>query len=115
MDHPAYYEKIRTAATPLEAKRLGGNRKLSIPPDWDRIRYGVMERGVRAKFDAHPDLKALLLGTGEARLVEANVHDEYWGIGSGKGANRLGRLLMKLRETYRQEGAKVGMSTSISK
>ena len=53
-------------------------------------------RGLRAKF-ADEQLRALLLSTGDARLVENNKHDSYWGIGDGHGANHLGRLLMKLR------------------
>lgn len=101
VDHPAYYAKIRDADSPAEAKRLGQYRKLPIVPDWDRTRCAVMERALMAKFSQNDDLRQLLLGTGDARLIEANKHDEYWGIGSGRGANRLGRLMMKVRAALR--------------
>lgn len=78
VDHPAYYAKIRDADSPAEAKRLGQYRKLPIVPDWDRTRCAVMERALMAKFSQNDDLRQLLLGTGDARLIEANKHDEYW-------------------------------------
>ena len=95
-DHPAYVEKIRSAATPADAKRLGQTRHLQIVANWNRNRCAVMAAALAAKF-ANPELRTLLLSTGDAKLVEANKHDSYWGIGDGHGANHLGRLLMKLR------------------
>jgi len=61
-----------------------------------------METAVRAKFNQNPPLQALLLATGEAELVEDSAHDPFWGIGrDGRGANWLGRLLMKVRQEMR--------------
>jgi hypothetical protein len=49
-------------------------------------------------------LKALLLGTGEAVLVEHTANDSYWGDGGdGSGKNRLGALLMQVRAELRSE------------
>jgi predicted NAD-dependent protein-ADP-ribosyltransferase YbiA (DUF1768 family) len=46
----------------------------------------------------------LLLGTGEAELVEHTRNDNYWGDGGdGTGKNRLGQLLIELREELRAE------------
>jgi len=46
---------------------------------------------VRAKFTQHEDLKAILLGSGDALLVEHTENDDYWGDGGdGSGKNRLG-------------------------
>jgi len=40
-----------------------------------------------------------LIGTGNNLIVEHTVHDSYWGDGGdGSGKNRLGHLLMELRE-----------------
>ena len=45
--------------------------------------------------------------TGDAELIEGNTwHDNYWGVCScskcnGRGKNRLGKLLMKVREELR--------------
>ncbi|CAF1388154.1 unnamed protein product, partial [Didymodactylos carnosus] len=49
-------------------------------------------------------LKALLLNTGDTILIEDSPTDLYWGI-DGKqnesGRNRLGELLMELRNDFR--------------
>ncbi len=57
---------------------------------------------LRAKLTQHADLRALLLGTGEAPLIEHTANDAYWGDGGdGSGKNRLGALLMRVREELR--------------
>lgn len=58
-----------------------------------------MRDAVRAKFTQHDELKALLLSTGNALLVEHTENDSYWGDGGdGSGKNRLGRILMQIRD-----------------
>jgi len=62
----------------------------------------IMLGALRAKFGQHEDLKRLLLGTGERKIVEHTKYDRYWGDGGdGSGRNRLGELLMQLRAEYR--------------
>ena len=57
-----------------------------------------MRDALRAKFSQHPDLKAMLLATGTAEIIEHTANDRYWGDGGdGTGKNRLGELLMELR------------------
>jgi N-glycosidase YbiA len=57
-----------------------------------------MEQCVRDKFTRHPDLRAKLLATGDAYLEEGNTcNDQIWGVYQGKGENRLGKILMKIR------------------
>jgi len=66
-----------------------------------------MRRALRAKFTQHPDLRTLLLGTGDEEIVENAPGDYYWGCGKdGSGKNRLGALLMELRAELRQETQK---------
>ena len=56
---------------------------------------------LRAKFDQYPELKQLLLSTAGSVLVEHTDNDNYWGdAGDGSGLNRLGDLLVELREYY---------------
>ena len=56
---------------------------------------------LRAKFDQYPDLKQLLLSTAGKSLVEHTENDNYWGDASeGSGLNRLGDLLVELRDSY---------------
>ena len=46
----------------------------------------------------------MLLDTGDRKLVEHMNWDSYWGDGGdGSGQNKLGKLLMKLREELRKE------------
>jgi len=81
----------------LPVSLLGPLRSES--PDWEEVKEDVMRRALRAKFTQHDDLRVLLLETGEAVIVENAPGDLYWGIGrDGTGKNRLGALLMELRE-----------------
>lgn len=49
-------------------------------------------------------MRGKLLETGEVRLVEHCARDSYWGDGgNGKGKNRLGVLLMRLRAELRKD------------
>ena len=93
---------IRTAATPLQAKRLG--RRVKIRPDWDDIRIDVMREIVTAKFERHADLHVSLIQTGDAVLIEGNHWgDNFWGVPQGgRGQNQLGKILMDVRARLQQ-------------
>lgn len=96
-----FSEKIRGAATCDEAKTLGNSRQCIYRPDWETRKIEAMRTAIKAKFDQHPDLRALLLATGQATLIEDSQEDYYWGIGAtGTGKNMLGILLMELRDAY---------------
>jgi ribA/ribD-fused uncharacterized protein len=97
-------EEIRQARTPSEAARLGRSRKHRLRPDWETVKDNIMREGLAAKFTQHADLRDILLGTGDAVLIEHTENDSYWGDGGdGSGRNRLGQLLMELREWLRSE------------
>lgn len=58
-----------------------------------------MYEGLKHKFNQHADLKKQLLETGNRKLIEHTTKDKYWADGGdGSGKNRLGILLMKLRD-----------------
>lgn len=60
-----------------------------------------MEDVVRAKFYQNPRLAKRLLSTKDMELIEGNTwNDTYWGIDlrSMDGQNRLGKILMKIRD-----------------
>ena len=95
------FEMIR----PLQSKRLG--RRVLMRRDWEQIKDRVMYDVCYAKFTQDPVLKAKLLATGNRELVEGNTHgDRCWGMtcsnGVWIGENRLGKVLMKLREDLRK-------------
>lgn len=106
-DDPTGRYRIRQCATPSDAKRLG--RTVELRHNWDRDRKRVMHQVLLAKFTTNPDLAPVLLGTGDAVLVEGNVwHDNYWGdchcaACFGRGLNYLGRLLMSVRLILRED------------
>ena len=101
--HP-FEEKIRTASSPTQAKKMGQMRSLPLPKNWEQIKDGIMRSAVLAKFRAHDDLKKLLLETNDEELVENAPSDYYWGCGQdGSGKNMLGKILMETRKILLQE------------
>lgn len=99
--NPKERQAIALEPTPGKAKRLG--RKVSLRKDWEDIKEEVMLIGLRHKF-SNPDLRRKLLATGNEELIEGTTwHDNYWGVCNceacgGQGKNRLGKLLMQVRE-----------------
>lgn len=94
-----YREEIRRVSSPMVAARMGRDRSKPLRKNWESVKEQVMRKALRAKFEQHTELRALLLATAPAKLVEHTENDAYWGDGGhGKGKNRLGYLLMELRE-----------------
>ena len=96
---------ILAASTPNEAKRLG--RKCHLRKDWEEVKDKVMYDALVAKFSI-PELREKLLATGDEYLEEGTYwHDNYWGYchcakcANIIGQNKLGTLLMKVREEIR--------------
>jgi N-glycosidase YbiA len=101
-----YEEAIRLARSPAKAKGMGRTRRYRLRRDWERVKDGIMREGVLAKFSQHEDIRAVLLATGDAEIVEDSPTDSYWGAGAhGGGRNRLGRILMSVREELRRQEA----------
>lgn len=84
-----------------------------ISPGWSKLKFDRMRAVLRAKFDQHPDLRALLLSTKSARLVESatvdNEVNRLWGEVNGQGRNMLGEMLMELREALKSEQTPSGV------
>lgn len=99
---PAVRDWILSAPSPsLAAMAAHGLYSWDIVPNWAQIKFDRMRAVLRAKFNQHSDLAALLLSTGQARLVEAgtvnNAVNRLWGEVDGKGENMLGVMLMEVR------------------
>jgi ribA/ribD-fused uncharacterized protein len=111
------YKKIVSSKTPKAAKAAGKNVKNFVTEIWDSRREQVMEKGVRAKFVQHPELRKELLETGDKIIGKADARNTFWGIGTGmssekakspskwRGQNKLGKLLMEIRESLRVQGS----------
>ena len=101
-DNPLHQEAIRCCLTPMLAKNSAyALTDLHCRTNWCDVREHVMLEGLRAKFDQHPDLHDRLIQSGNRYLVEYTHKDDYWGDpGDGSGQNRLGHLLMQVREEH---------------
>lgn len=87
-------------ARPREAKIMG--RSIGLRANWEQIKDTFMYLIVLAKFTQNADLRKQLLATGDEELVEGNYwHDTYWGVCDGVGQNKLGKILMRVREELR--------------
>lgn len=91
---------VSTAPSPGEAKKRG--RQVRMRDDWDQRKNDLMWDLVSVKFE-DTDLRAKLLATGDAELIEGNHWgDVYWGVCRGVGQNWLGRILMDVRTAIRE-------------
>ena len=94
---------IQSAHSPVKAAQMGRQRSRPLREDWERVKDDVMRRAVFAKFSQHEEARAVLLGTGDAEIIENAPRDYYWGCGSkGTGQNRLGQILVEVREALRK-------------
>ena len=98
---------IANCRTPGQAKRMG--RRVALRPDWEVVKESVMLEGLCLKF-ADEQLADWLLETGDEELVEGTTwHDNEWGNCSCpkcahiEGRNKLGRLLMIVRDMIKDE------------
>lgn len=99
-ENPTEREIVRSARTPGQAKKLG--RRVTLRPDWNTARVGVMKMLLEKKF-TDKVLRAELLATDNADLIEGNYwNDTFWGVCRGRGENWLGKLLMEVRERLRK-------------
>lgn len=109
------YTAILRANTPAGCKALGKQVKPFVPKEWDAVKFDVVKRANRAKYMQNPDLMRILLATEDSILAEASPKDAVWGIGLAAataekmdpsdwpGANLLGKVLMELRDEFRDE------------
>lgn len=94
-------EQVAACPTPGKAKQMG--RRIPLRADWEDVKTQVMMDICRAKF-SDPVLQEKLLTTAGCYLIEGNHWgDTCWGQVNGKGENRLGRILMELRDEFGKE------------
>lgn len=88
---------------PGKAKRKGKEIALRTDVIWDEVRDSIMLEVVRNKFKENKDIARKLRQTGHSKLVEGNNWgDTYWGQVDGVGENKLGEILMQIREEIRK-------------
>jgi ribA/ribD-fused uncharacterized protein len=85
--------------SPNLAKSKG--RKVKLRIDWENVKDDLMYQICKCKFEQNVKLKELLLSTKNSILEEGNDwNDTYWGICNGIGQNKLGKILMQIREEF---------------
>jgi ribA/ribD-fused uncharacterized protein len=106
-------KKIMDTPSAKAVKALGKKVRNFVKEIWDDKRLDIMMRGVKAKFVQHPELQKQLVETGTKQIGEADARDSFWGIGTSesteksadpskwKGQNRLGKILMALRDEFK--------------
>jgi len=111
---------------PKEVKKLGRLIKGFDEITWNEKRYGCMYNVLLDKFMQNEEMLQVLLATGDKILAEASPYDKIWGIGmdenepgiedesNWKGENLLGRVLMDVREYYREFNEYVGGRLAIA-
>ncbi|KAH8885070.1 DUF1768-domain-containing protein, partial [Thozetella sp. PMI_491] len=128
---PATGAKILEGKHPRNVKSLGRQVKNFDETLWVEQRERIVREGNHLKFTRAVDerglrrgksdqarpvgesLRALLLSTGNAEIVEASPFDRIWGVGFREkdaeasrqawGLNLLGKALMEVREQFRNE------------
>lgn len=86
-----------TELDPSSAKRLG--RRVNLRQDWEAVKDSVMYEVCKCKFTQNEFLTNALIETGDSVLVEGNTWgDRVWGVCDGVGENRLGKILMRIRD-----------------
>lgn len=108
--------EILSASNPDQIKRLGRGVACFDQAEWAKVRFEVVVAASLHKFGQNTDLRAHLLATADAVIVEASPLDEVWGIGlaasdasardplAWRGENLLGFALMRAREQLRAAG-----------
>lgn len=82
-------------------KREG--KKIKIRDNWEDIKMDTMRSCLEQKFKQEP-YKTKLIETGDQNIQEGNYwSDRFWGIdlkvNPNVGENRLGRMIMEIRDT----------------
>jgi type I restriction enzyme S subunit len=104
---PDWQREILEAPHAMQAKmksKKEGRRKEHTRPDWEAIQVEVMRWSLRVKLAQHvTKFGGLLRWSAPRPIVERSQKDRIWGAvlekdGVLRGQNRLGQLLMELRE-----------------
>lgn len=99
-----YVNKQLEAKSPLVSKSLG--RKIDLIPNWKSKCDDLMYYVLTCKFQQHFEFREALMNTGLRPIIQNTITDLYWGNGGeeGKGFNKMGKLLTKLRHhCYKHE------------
>ncbi len=97
-DPATWWSRFADPALSCKDARLLG-RQIPMRADWESVKVAYMKAIVFDKFQRHADILEKLLATDPAMLVEGNTWgDRVWGVCDGVGENKLGKILMEVRD-----------------
>ena len=98
--------KILNTSSPKLQKQLGREVRNFSADKWDVVKYDIVKKGLKEKFNQNIKLKEYLLKYHNYVIVEASPYDRIWGIGyydydainniNNWGENLLGKILTEL-------------------
>jgi len=97
-------ESTKTLAR-KKIKTLTSNEKDTFlqKENWHDTKYDLMKRIVFLKFEQNKDLREKLCAI-EGQIEERNYWgDTYWGTVNGIGENNLGKILMEVRDFFKNK------------
>lgn len=106
---------ILNATSPEQCLKVNNDITYADMNHWFSEVEDVAAKGLRSKFRQNPALLTTLLKTNESKLIYSSRDDGFWGTGLNRqeaslvadhlwpGQNKLGHLLMKLRESFSNE------------
>ena len=99
------FQVILNLKNPDNARRLTKTPeyKINRRADFDKNKFKIMEDGLRAKFTQNPQAAVLLKATGNATLIKSCEICYKCCFGEGSGFNRMGKILMQIREEIRNK------------
>lgn len=97
-DYKNYFKHF-SVLNNVEAKKAGNRLNLNLA-EYEVTKFDYMAELLSRKFsDKNPELKERLINTRDYKLVEYNTGSKIWGVDKNYiGENKLGILLMKLRD-----------------
>ena len=92
---PEERKLVQSQPTPGQAKRMG--RQITVRKDWLEVKENVMLDLTRQKYAQEP-YRSKLRATGDCEIEAGNTWgDTFWGVCRGRGQNKLGQILMRIR------------------
>lgn len=99
--NPDIAEQILTAKSPHAVKIISNANKQARSTDWEENKVKIMTQIYQAKADQHEDVRDALKRTGQRTIIENSPVDSFWGSGpDGTGENMLGKIWMKIRDSF---------------
>jgi len=104
----AFSTNVADVITPNDAKKFGGptsfkENNFTLRSDWNNVRLKIMEEISREYYQSNVEFIEKLINTEEKLLIHKGFRiDDYWGVTKeDKGENNHGKILMKLREEFK--------------